>query len=374
MKLELNIPKAQNLFFYIKKELVLSISALLALSSTIISIPKLQYIDFKVLILLFNLMIIVAAFKDLKILDYIATKLLTKCTSYRSITFSLTFIAFFSSMIVTNDVALITFIPLTLIICKKANINSMKIIIIQTLAANLGSTFTPMGNPQNLYIYSYYNIDPLEFFKITTPLLLLSIFFLVALIIKGSKNKLYFNLSEVKVNDKTTTIIFTLLFIIIIGSVFHFVDYRVTFLITVIIVFISNKKLFKNVDYSLLFTFIFFFIFIGNISSMESIKIFMSKLLNSETSTYFSSILLSQGISNVPCAMLISSFTNNYKELLLGANIGGMGTIIASMASLISYKLYVKEFKEDSLIYLKYFTLYNLLGLIIFIPFIFLIK
>ncbi|WP_143317187.1 SLC13 family permease [Clostridium sp. HBUAS56017] len=374
MKLVLNIPKKQYIFSYIKKEVVLTIAALLALLSSIVSMPKLQYIDFKVLILLFNLMIIVAAFENLKILDYFATKLLTKCKSYRSIVFSLTFITFFASMLVTNDVALITFVPLSLIICKKVNISSIKIIVFQTLAANLGSAFTPMGNPQNLFIYSYYNISPINFFLITINLILLSIAFLIGLIIKNNKDKLTIDLSSVKIKDKASSIIFSILFIIILASVFHIIDYKITFIITISIVLIFNKKLFKEIDYSLLLTFVFFFIFIGNISSVETVKLLMSKLLNSGTSTYFSSIILSQFISNVPCTMLLSSFTNNYKELLLGVNIGGMGTLIASMASLISYKLYTKDYSENSTRYIKYFSLYNLLGLMIFIPFIFILN
>ncbi|MBD7912143.1 SLC13 family permease [Clostridium cibarium] len=374
MKLVLNIPKKQYIFSYIKKEVVLTIAALLALLSSIVSMPKLQYIDFKVLILLFNLMIIVAAFENLKILDYFATKLLTKCKSYRSIVFSLTFITFFASMLVTNDVALITFVPLSLIICKKVNISSIKIIVFQTLAANLGSAFTPMGNPQNLFIYSYYNISPINFFLITINLILLSIAFLIGLIIKNNKDKLTMDLSSVKIKDKASSIIFSILFIIILASVFHIIDYKITFIITISIVLIFNKKLFKEIDYSLLLTFVFFFIFIGNISSVETVKLLMSKLLNSGTSTYFSSIILSQFISNVPCTMLLSSFTNNYKELLLGVNIGGMGTLIASMASLISYKLYTKDYSENSTRYIKYFSLYNLLGLMIFIPFIFILN
>ena len=318
--------KKSSFIEFLKKECVLVIAVTLAILSSFISIPKLSYIDFKVLILLFNLMVVVAAFKELKVLDSIAIGLLKKCNTYTSISLALVFITFISSMIVTNDVALITFVPLSIVIARKANINVLKIVVFQTLAANLGSSFTPMGNPQNLFIYSFYNLSPIDFFKITLPIVILAVLFLVLLVI----------------------------------------DYKVTFLITIVMVLILNKKLFSQVDYSLLITFIGFFIFVGNISTMDVVKNFMEGILNSPKSTFLASVLSSQVISNVPATMLLSGFTNHFKELLLGVNIGGMGTLIASLASVISYKIYASEFGNDN--YMKSFTFYNILGLIIFVP------
>ena len=318
--------KKSSFIEFLKKECVLVIAVTLAILSSFISIPKMSYIDFNVLILLFNLMVVVAAFKELKVLDSIAIGLLKKCNTYTSISLALVFITFISSMIVTNDVALITFVPLSIVIVRKANINVLKIVIFQTLAANLGSSFTPMGNPQNLFIYSFYNLSPIDFFKITLPIVILAVLFLVLLVI----------------------------------------DYKVTFLITIVMVLILNKKLFSQVDYSLLITFIGFFIFVGNISTMDVVKNFMEGILNSPKSTFLASVLSSQVISNVPATMLLSGFTNHFKELLLGVNIGGMGTLIASLASVISYKIYASEFGNDN--YMKSFTFYNILGLIIFVP------
>ena len=268
-------------------------------------------------------------------------------------------------MIVTNDVALITFVPLTLIIAKKVNVNPLKLIVFQTLAANLGSALTPMGNPQNLFIYSYFNVNIMEFFKITFPLVLLSVVFLGAITMNEKKEKLYFQVENIKIENNRDIIIYSVLFFITILSVFHLIDYRIAFIITIIAIMIFNKKLFKKVDYSLLITFVAFFIFIGNISSMSLIKNFMVNILSSEKSTFISSIISSQFISNVPATMLISAFTPYYKELLLGVNIGGLGTIIASLASVISYKLYINEYPKDGADYIKKFTIYNVLGLVI---------
>ncbi|UPA30859.1 anion permease [Terrisporobacter glycolicus] len=258
-----------SLIEFIKKECVLAIALTLAVISSFISAPKMSYIDFKVLILLFNLMIVIADFKELKVLDNIAVNLLKKCNTYTSISLALVFITFVSSMIVTNDVALITFVPLSIVVGRKANINVLKVVILQTLAANLGSSFTPMGNPQNLFIYSFYNLSPMDFFKITLPVVVLSILFLVFLIFKGKKMDLSLDLEAVEINNKRDVYLFSLLFLIILLSVFHVIDYRFTFLITIITVLILNKNLFSQVDYSLLVTFVGFFIFVGNMFYLD---------------------------------------------------------------------------------------------------------
>ncbi len=218
----------------------------------------------------------------------------------------------------------------------------------------------------DVIIYSYYDLSLIELLKITLPIVILAIIFLAILIVKDKKMKLKLDLSDVIIENKKDVISFSLLFVIILLSVFHLIDYKITFIITIVTVLILNKRLFKVVDYSLLLTFIGFFIFIGNISTMDIVRNVMENILNSEKSTFTSSILASQIISNVPATMLLSGFTNHFKELLLGVNIGGMGTLIASLASVISYKIYTSEFKGNNDRYLSKFTLYNVLGLGVF--------
>lgn len=306
MNYELNYRKhKKDLEDFIKKETLLVIAATLALGTSFLNTPRLKYIDFKVLVLLLNLMLIVAAFKELRVLDKIANYLLKRCTTYKGISYTLVFLTFFSAMVVTNDVALITFVPLALIISKKAIIQPGKIIIYQTLAANLGSTLTPMGNPQNLFIYSYFKIEPIEFLKITLPLVLLAAVFLIALVIQGKTQKLTFEVENITIQNKRHVIVFSALFLIILLSVFKLIDYRVAFIITVISILFIKKELFRKVDYSLLLTFVAFFIFIGNISSMGIIKNFMANILATGKSTFISSIAASQFISNVPATMLL---------------------------------------------------------------------
>ncbi|MCB2293526.1 anion transporter [Clostridium algoriphilum] len=351
----------------LKNEVVFSVALFLAIVSSFLSIPKVEYIDFKVLITLFNLMIIVSALKHMKILDKIAISLLTKFDNYKKISFILIYITFFSSMLITNDVALITFIPLTLIISKRASISPMKLVIFQTLAANIGCGLTPMGSPQNLFIFSYYNLGAFEFFKVMLPFTLLGVLWLFILNIVEKNKKLQFELEDIIIENKFQVLIFFVLFLFIILSVFNIINYKLAFIITLLVVLVLNKKLLANVDYILLLTFVCFFIFIGNLSSLPFIALFAKAFLYNKTTTYFSSIFLSQFISNVPCSIFLANFTSNWKELLLGVNIGGLGTIIASLASVISHKLYMNDRTSNAQSnYIILFSFYNIISLLVF--------
>lgn len=356
-----------NLLEWFRKDIVLIVAVGLAVISSMFSKPKFAYIDFKVLILLFNLMTVVAVFKELRVLDYIAINILKKCNSYRSINLALVYITFIAAMFVTNDVALITFVPLTLIVAQKTKCNVMKTIVFQTLAANLGSSLTPMGNPQNLYIYTFYNLKIIEFIMMMAPIVLVSVVILTGFIIRDRQSILEIDMDAVNLGNSKQIIFFSLLFIIILLSVFHLLDYRLVFLITLLGVLSANKKLLRKVDYGLLITFIGFFIFIGNLSAMESVRNFMQNLLATGKDTFWSALLTSQVISNVPATMLLAGFTPYHKELLLGVNIGGMGTLIASLASVIAYKQYVTQYPRQGKDYIKSFTRYNIVALIILV-------
>lgn len=349
-----------------KEDVVLFLSLLLAVLTSFISFPKIEYIDLKVLISLFNLMIVVEAFEEYKLLEVISIRILDKFSNERKVSLVLIVITFIFSMFVTNDVALITFVPLALIIAKKASINPAEIIIFQTLAANIGSSLAPMGNPQNLFLYSKFNINTLEFFYIMLPFVVLGLAFLFILNFKIPNKDIVFHIEEIEIKETKKTSIFLGLFILIILSIFNIINYYIAFVITILVTFILERKLFKEVDFALLLTFVFFFIFIGNLSKVESIKSIFDKMLNKPKATYVSAIILSQFISNVPCAILLSGFTKNYRELLLGVDVGGMGTLIASLASVISYKFYANEYKKLKKKYLFTFTIYNFFALLVF--------
>lgn len=353
---------------WIKRECVLVIAIGLAIVSSFYQLPKGSYINIKVLILLFNLMLLIAAFKHYKILDYFASLLLNRSKTIKQTCYLLVGLTFVASMFMTNDVALITFVPLTLIIGKKLNKNVMKWVVFQTLAANLGSTLTPMGNPQNLFIYTYYETELLAFFKMTIGLALMACLFLGVLMHKESQQKMSYQIPLPVINHKKKVIGFVILFILVIASVIEIIDYKVAFVMVVLYTVVINRALFKEVDYTLLLTFIGFFIFVGNLAAIPQIKLYLGNILNDQGVTYLGSVLLSQFISNVPAAMLLAPFTDNWKELLIGVNVGGMGTLIASMASLISYRLYVEAYEEEQKAYFKLFTVYNIIGLLVFMP------
>ncbi|MEH7303811.1 SLC13 family permease, partial [Neobacillus drentensis] len=346
-------------FGFLKKDMVFTVSLILAATSCLIHPPKLEYINFQVLISLFSLMLTIKALEELKFLDKFAITIINKCNNSRSVSAILIMLCFFSSMFVTNDVALLTFVPLTLVVSRKTKIPMMETIILQTIAANIGSSLTPMGNPQNLFIYSYYGIKPLPFFTTVLFMAVTGIGSLYFLMKRMDKKELKVVLTQMPISDWKKAAVWGMVLAIIIASIFGVVSYLVAFVVTLMTVIIMNVKLLIKIDYLLLLTFICFFIFIGNISNSNTLQAVASTSLKDPISVYFSSIFLSQFISNVPASILLAEFTTDWKPLLLGVNIGGLGTIIASLASVISYKLFIQANPKESKKYLIKFSLYN---------------
>lgn len=353
-------------FDFFKKDIVFTASVVLAAVSCFFASPKLEYIDFRVLACLFNIMIVVKAFEELHLLDRLSVGILRRCGTNRGVSLVLILMSFFLSMVFTNDVALLTLVPLAIIIGKKSGIDMMTTVIFQTLAANIGSSLTPMGNPQNLYIYSFYNLKAGQFFSVVGVFAILGLAWLLILNRKISGAKLEVSLEQVVTGDKKRIAVWAVVFLIIILSVFRIVHYGIAFACVVVCALAIDRRLLLKADYRLILTFIGFFIFIGNLSNISYVSEFMKGVVNSSTATYFGSVLLSQIISNVPCAILLSGFTSHWRELLLGVNIGGMGTIIASLASVISYKLYVGENPNEGGKYMARFSLYNVFGVVLF--------
>lgn len=350
----------------LKSEAVLIISACAAILSMIFVPPSLhyiEYIDFRTLSLLFCLMAAISGLRSAGLFDTLASRLTHKFQDARSLTVILILLCFFSSMFITNDVALITFVPFTIIIFTTSDLMNRLIytIVLETVAANLGSMLTPFGNPQNLYLYTCYHINPLEFFRITVPVTLTGLLILCAAAYLCKKHPLHSYTSKDRLNHKKF-IFYLLLFILCLFSVFYIIDYRILIIISSLLIIIMDRKLFKTLDFGLLLTFVFFFIFVGNLERIESVKLLLETIIRKHEIIY--GILFSQIISNVPAAVLLSGFTDNYKSLIIGTNIGGLGTIVASLASLISFKLYVKTKDARPLKYLGVFTLVNLIFLI----------
>ncbi len=355
----------------LKNDTVLLISFSCALITSFIIPPDrlwIDYIDFKVIAILFCLMAVVAALRLSGLFDIAAAALTRRCKSIRSLAAILVGITFILSMGITNDVALIVLIPFSLILLNNITRTKIRIriIVFQTIAANVGSSLTPIGNPQNLFLFTSYDFSVLRFFSITIPVVLLGGLFLgISIWTIPNDNLAKFIPSPNHSISIRKTALHLVLFILSIGSVFNIMDFRVITVIILAVYLLIDRKLLKKIDYSLLLTFLFFFIFIGNLQRIETISKLLIQIADRNTLLF--SAFLSQIISNVPAAILISGFTDNAAELLIGVSIGGMGTLIASLASVISFKFFIQNRPGETVKYLGVFTFWNFFLLMIYV-------
>ena len=352
---------------FIKNEIVLILSFVLAVISAFLVTPNkeyLGYIDFRTLGLLFCLMAVMAGLNNLGVFKAIAEKMLSRVKSITGISLILGLLCFFSSMVITNDVALITFVPFTITALKlSSKMNKLIwIVTIETIAANLGSMLTPIGNPQNLYLFSAFNMSMGDFITTILPyaslsliLVIISCLFVGKDKIEVRKNENYYSFSKLHIT------VYALLFALALLTVFRVIPYIITVIITIVALILFDRKIISKIDYSLLFTFVFLFIFIGNLGEIESISNFLKSIVNGNE--VLVGIASSQVFSNVPAAILLSKFTENAHQLLIGVNLGGLGTLIASMASLISFKFIAKE-KVNTGKYILIFSIMNIIFLI----------
>ena len=358
---------------FLKKETVLCIAALCAAATMLLVPPDreyLHYIDWRVLCLLLCLMAVVAGFKSLGAFDWLTYQLLRRIKSGRVLGVTLVQLPFFCSMLVTNDVALIVFVPFTLALLESLGCagSMIPVIVLQTVAANLGSMATPVGNPQNLYLYAAYSLEAGEFFSVVLPLTLVSLAGLTVASLPVLPRALpEQKLEEARILSARRMGIYAGLFVLCLLTVFRIVPYPVTTAVVVAALFLADKKLLKEIDFMLLLTFVCFFVVSENLGRVEAVREFLQSLL--EKSTLLTAVGASQVISNVPAAVLLSAFTNEWRELLAGVNIGGLGTPIASLASLITMKLYLLWPGAKIGKFLLWFTAVNVAGLVILLGF-----
>ena len=346
----------------IKSNAVTFIAFILALVTSLIVPPDGEYIgyfDFKTLSCLFTVLAVVCALKNVRFFYTLAEKIVKHFSNARKAVIALVYITFLGSMLLANDMALLTFLPLGyyVLISTKMEKYMCVTFILQNIAANLGGMLTPFGNPQNLYLYSKFNIPDGEFFGIMLPPFLLAIAMItLCCVIFVKPEPLEFSGMERKL-PKARIAIYLVLFALCIFSVFRFIPYQIALIVVIPLLLIMDRSALARVDYGLLMTFVFFFIFAGNMSRIDLVRDIFTVLL--EKSTLLVSTLSCQVISNVPSAILLSQFTTNYKELLLGVNIGGCGTIISSLASLITFREYAEHNPGKSGRYLLVFTAFN---------------
>ncbi|MBQ7718467.1 MAG: citrate transporter [Clostridia bacterium] len=359
---------AEKVKAFIKTNTVMVIAMILAIITSIF-VPcdekYIEYFDFKTLTCLFCVLSVVCALKNINFFYLLAVKIVQRFKTARAAVLALVYITFIGSMLIANDMALLTFLPLgyfVLTSTKKEKYMAFTFIM-QNIAANLGGMLTPFGNPQNLFLYTKFNIPNMEFISIMILPFAVSIFIItVCCIVFVKPEKLVLGGEKAEIHPFRTAV-YMMLFALSIAIVFRTVPYWIGLCIIPPVLFFADKKALKMVDYPLLLTFVFFFIFSGNMARIDAVSSFFSSLLGKNT--LLVSVLSCQFISNVPSAILLSQFTSNYPDLLVGVNIGGVGTLIASLASLITFREYVKANPGKALQYLGEFSAFNFGFLII---------
>lgn len=358
-----------RLISILKKDAVLTAAwglALLSMAAVPPSIRYIEYLDLHTLGLLFCLMVTMAGLQSIGFFHLMGEALLIRIRSLRQLELLLTLLCFFTSMFITNDVALITFVPFSIELLKmiRREDRLVFIVVLQTIAANLGSMATPIGNPQNLYLYSHYQLGIGEFLRIMLPFCALSLVLILAVLLKGKNESLSLGLSEIKSASRPMQLsrrrflAYMVMFVLCLGTVGQKIPLLVLLPAVAVIALAADRTVFFKVDYSLLITFAGFFIFIGNMKQIPWLNTLFQQMITGNE--ILCSIIMSQIISNVPAALLLSGFTDQGAALLIGTNIGGLGTLIASMASLISCKYVAKEFPKLKGRYVAHFTGMNL--------------
>lgn len=353
---------------FFRREPVFLLSALAALASCVLVPPDreyLGYIDLRTLALLYCLMLVVAGLRAAGAFDALAHAFCSRAKSTRTMGFLLVMLAFFSSMLITNDVALLTFVPFAVVLLgmtgRKRDL--IRVVVLQTAAANLGSMLTPVGNPQNLYLHSHYGFSTGAFFRVTLPVWLLSLALLSLLCLTVPAERLSPALGERKRPDGKGLVLYLVLFGVCLLTVFRVLPWPAMLAVMAAALLLLDRKALLRADGFLLLTFVAFFIFAGNLARLPAVDGLLRRALSGRE--YWVSLLSSQVISNVPAALLLSGFTDNGRELLLGTNVGGLGTPIASLASLISLRLYSGTEGARTGRYLLEFTAVNLVLLLL---------
>ena len=357
----------------LKNETVFCVSLVLAVLSALIVHPDAGYAaypDYRTIALLFCLMIIVAGAQSLGIFAMLGHFLLKGAGSVKKLSAIMVLLCFFSSMVITNDVALITFVPFTLMIFQMGGRidRVLKLVVLETIAANLGSMATPIGNPQNLYLYSISGFSVPQFAWAVLPYVGIALVMLMAAVMAGRDEPLM----NVEIREKTKrngkkfwgkAAVFLILLFLCLLVVFRILPYQPVLICVMVTVLLVDRKLYLSVDYFLLLTFLCFFVFIGNMKRIPEINEWLVTVVNGRE--LIAGILTSQVISNVPAAILLSGFSSDLSALLTGVNLGGLGTLIASLASLISFKFFARVYPNEKGKFLKVFTVWNVLFLIV---------
>jgi Na+/H+ antiporter NhaD/arsenite permease-like protein len=352
--------------FRLKAEPFFLITLIATLALSLVSRPHFRAISWNVIALLFSQMLVCGAFEECSLLQSLASWFIGVFKTPKRLGLVMVLFTGVLAMFITNDIALFTVVPLTLSMSKLTGRGPHLLVILETISANIFSALTPFGNPQNLFLFTYFKIPAAEFFADILPFGLIGAMLLLAavpLLCRGdcfNAEKRRFFISRPKLLGGALVS-----FCVNILAVMRVVDYKIALGVSVVIFLILAPKLFGNIDYVLLLTFVLFFLFTDALTAVPAVRQLFGGLLSSKLSVLIGSAALSQIISNVPAAVMLSGFTAHTRELLTGVSAGGLGTLVASLASLISYKLYIKEYQSEKHAYLKAFFLLNAVFLVL---------
>ncbi len=354
-------------FGFFKKNTVVCIAFFAALLTSFIVPPDknyLGYFDLKTLTCLFCVLSVVCALKNINFFYMLARRVVIVFKTARNSVLALVYITFIGSMLIANDMALLTFLPLGYFVLSSSGMKKYMsfTFIMQNIAANLGGMLTPFGNPQNLYLYTKFDIPNGEFIKIMAPPFTISILLITLCVLCFVKSEPLSLEGEPLRFEPIRCAVYLALFAFSIIIVFRIIPFEFGLIVPLAILF-SDRKALADVDYGLLLTFVFFFIFAGNMARIGAVRGIFSYLMQKNTLLY--SVISCQFISNVPSAILLSQFTENYRELLIGVNIGGVGTLISSLASLITFREYARRDPQNVGGYIIRFSAFNFAFLII---------
>ena len=350
----------RKILCFFKSEIVLTLSLAAAVLSMPAALPGLAFVDdvdWNVLMLLFALMAVVAGLKKCGLMDLVSIALLKRAGNTRRLCLMLSLACFFSAMLVTNDVALITFVPLTTALLAAKPDTLILTVSLETVAANLGSMATPIGNPQNLYLYTHYGMSSAAFFRAVVPLALASLVLVVIASYAVKPEAFCLPARQEQALRRGALWLHAAQLALCLLSVFGLLPKWACFAAVLLSTLLLDRSLLRQVDYALLATFVCFFVFVGNLGRLPSVRAALGGVLAGNELEL--GILVSQIISNVPAALMLSGFTNDACALMRGVDLGGLGTLVASLASLISFKLYLKAPGARAARYLGRFTLMN---------------
>ena len=359
----------KTLVYKILNDRTLWVTTVLLILTLFVGHIQLNDIDIQTILSLLSLMILISLYEGEGLLKYVALTIIKKCQTTRQVQLTIFLLVFFSAMFLTNDVAIITFIPIFVVIAQKIHVNAVLPIILLTVFANLGSAVTPFGNPQNIYLASHYQLQIGDFFQMSWPLGLISFLFVLlsSLFFRSSNLELeQLTLDLPTIRPKQTKLLIAGSFFVLAGLL-HLLPIMVSIVVSILLTLVINKKRFLQVDYGIIILFVELFLIVGVLSRIPMVVSLFEGLTTTDNGSFISGVVLSQFISNVPAAVLLSAFTSRVNAVYLGVSIGGLGTIVASLANLLAWRQYQRQIGEVNYSFPLKLMVINLLLLVIFI-------